>query len=507
MNRRSFLGLTAAGAAAAAVGVPRVLGSWAVAAAPQVARHPLPRIPVSSPDGLSLTAEPVRANLGAGVVDAWSLNGTVPSPTIRTRLGDTARIQLVNRLPEQTIVHWHGLAVPYEADGHPRWQIDPGQTYDYEFRIVNRAGTYWYHPHTHMRTAAQTYQGMGGLFIVEDEDEGSLELPRDEYEIPLIVQDKRLAGGLSLAYALGMGPDMMMGYLGDTAFANGVADPTVDVSRARYRLRILNACNARILELGLSTGEPLTLIGSDGGLLGAPVTVDRIMLGPAERADVIVDFSARRPGERVMLRSLPFEIPGMMMGMGMGMRGGRGGGGGRGMGRGRGMMGGGAGLPQGTGMDLVEFVVQEGPPISGPPLPERFSDVPTRGDITADTPRQTFRFQSMMMRHTINGLQFDMQRVDARIRRNQTEVWTFVNESDLPHPVHVHAGQFRVLSRSGGRNRLMPWEMGLKDTVLTLPGEQVDVAVRFFYPGTFLLHCHNLEHEDMGMMINYEVME
>jgi FtsP/CotA-like multicopper oxidase with cupredoxin domain len=352
-----------------------------------------------------------------------------------------------------------------------------------------------------MRTAAQTYMGMGGLLIVEDEDESSYALPRDEHEIPLIVQDKRLGGSLSLGYGLGMGPDMMMGYLGDTAFGNGVANPTVDVRRAPYRLRILNGSNARILDLGLSSGQPMTLIGSDGGLLGAPVPVDRVMLGPAERADVVVDFASRRPGERIMLRSLPFQIPGMMMGMGMG----RGGPMGRGMGRG--MMTGGGGLPQGTGMDLLELVVQEGPTESRPPLPTRFSEVPSRGEVTADTPRRTFRFNSMMMNHTINGLTFDMSRVDARVRRNQTEVWTFANDSELPHPVHVHAGQFRVLSRNGGRNRLMPWETGLKDTVLTLPGERVEVAVRFVYPGTFLLHCHNLEHEDMGMMINYEVTE
>jgi len=113
----------------------------------------------------------------------------------------------------------------------------------------------------------------------------------------------------------------------------------------------------------------------------------------------------------------------------------------------------------------------------------------------------------MMMNHTINGRTFDMVRVDERVRMNQTEVWTFVNESELPHPVHVHGGQFRVLSRTGGRARVMPWETGLKDTVLTLPGERVDAAVRFVYPGIFLLHCHNLEHEDMGMMINYEVVE
>jgi len=107
--------------------------------------------------------------------------------------------------------------------------------------------------------------------------------------------------------------------------------------------------------------------------------------------------------------------------------------------------------------------------------------------------------------HSINGLQFEMARVDARIPRMETQVWTFVNDGEVPHPVHAHAGQFRPLARRGGRGRLMPWETGLKDTILTMPGEAVDVAVRFYYEGLFLLHCHNLEHEDMDMMINFEV--
>ncbi|HSH75000.1 MAG TPA: multicopper oxidase domain-containing protein [Longimicrobiales bacterium] len=502
MDRRTFLGLAGAGAA---LGLPGDLGAIATPALRQAGRHPLVRPGSLSGERLTLTAAASRANVGPGTVDAWSLNGSVPSPTIRMRRGGTARIDLVNRLPEPTILHWHGLAVPYQADGHPRWAIDTGETYSYEFRVVNRAGTYWYHPHTHLLTASQTYKGMGGLFIVEDEEEEGYGLPRDELEIPLILQDKRLGAELSLSYQLGMGPDMMMGFLGDTPFANGVANPTADVRRARYRLRILNASNARIFDLAMSAGDSLTLIGSDGGLLGAPVRAERIMLAPAERADVIVDFAALRPGTRVMLRSKAFQIPGMMMGMGMG--GGGGGRMGRGMGRGGGMMGGAGGVPQGTEMDLVEFVVQEGRPDTGPPLPGRFAAVPDRGEVGSDTPRRTFRFDSVMMSHTINGRTFEMDGVHERIRLHRTEVWTFVNESELPHPVHVHADLFRVLARRGGRNRVMPWESGLKDTVLVLPGEQVDVAVRFAHPGVFLLHCHNLEHEDMGMMINFEVVE
>jgi len=450
---------------------------------------------------LTLTARPAQVQVGPGAVEAWTLNGSVPSPTIRVRQGQSARIELVNRLPEPTILHWHGLAVPYEADGHPRWAIDPGERYLYDFRVVNRPGTYWYHPHTHMRTSAQTYKGMGGFLLIEGDEAEEFGLPDAEHEILLVVQDKRLGGSLSLDYRLGMGPDMMIGYLGDTIFGNGIANPTVEVERTKYRLRILNGSSARILDIGLSSGDALTLVGADGGLLGAPARLERVMLAPAERAELVVDFSARRAGERILLRSFAFQIPGMMMGMGMGM----GMGGGRGRGMGRGGMGG--GLPQGTEMDLLELVVRDSPVDVGREIAPRFGDVPSRGDVRGDTPRRTFAFQSMMMNHTINGRTFDMERVDERIRVNETEVWTFVNESELPHPVHVHAGQFRVLSRAGGRARLMPWETGLKDTVLTLPGERVDVAVRFVYPGTFLLHCHNLEHEDMGMMINYEVVQ
>jgi FtsP/CotA-like multicopper oxidase with cupredoxin domain len=205
-----------------------------------------------------------------------------------------------------------------------------------------------------------------------------------------------------------------------------------------------------------------------------------------------------------------FDVPGGM-GMGMGMRGGRGGrGGGRG-GRGGGMMMGGGELQGQAEMDFLEFVVQDTRPEPGRPLPQRFAPVPERGEPSGDIPRQSFRFTSSMMgpggpMHAINGLQFEMLRVDARIGRMESEVWTFVNDSELPHPVHAHAGQFRPLSRTGGRGRLMPWETGLKDTVLVMPGESVDVMARFFYEGLYLLHCHNLEHEDMDMMINFEVV-
>ncbi|MGD2047404.1 MAG: multicopper oxidase family protein [Gemmatimonadota bacterium] len=509
MDRRSFIGLVGASAV-----LPSTLSGLERYFPQEARRHPLSRPPTTSADGFTMTARQAAVDVGPGSVQAYTINGTVPSPTIRTRQGERIRIDLVNQLSEPTIMHWHGLAVPQEADGHPRLAIDPGQTYSYDYPILNRAGTYWYHPHPHHRTAAQTYLGLGGFLIVADDEEDGYELPSGDYELPLMLQDKRLGGGLSLSYDVAR-HDLMHGLIGDTAVTNGVVDATVDVSRTRYRLRIANGCNARILNLGLSNGASMTVIGSDGGLVDAPTHVDRILLAPAERADVVVDFSGASPGERVMLRSFTFDVPGMMgmggMGRGGGGRGGRGGGGrgGRGGRGGMGMMGG--DVQGATEMDFLEFVVQDARPEAGPPLPARFAPVPDRGEPTGSTPRQTFTFTSSMMgpggpMHAINGLQFEMLRVDARIPRMESQIWTFVNDSQLPHPVHAHAGQFRPISRTGGRGRLMPWEDGLKDTILILPGESVDVMARFYYEGLYLLHCHNLEHEDMDMMINFEVV-
>jgi len=502
VRRRAFLGAVGGGAGYAALTglVPaRVV---ARAAGQSIERHPLPRLAAASGVGLELVAQPAVVDIGVARTRSWTLNGVAPGPTIRLERGRTARIDLVNRLDEPTILHWHGLTVPQEADGHPRLAIDPGARYAYEFEVRDRAGTYWYHPHTHRRTAPQTYMGMAGLLIVGDDEERALALPDGEREIPLVLQDKRLAGGTSLEYDGGMGPDLMTGYLGDTPFGNGVAHPTLDVRRTTYRLRILNGSNARIFELGLSDGSDLIVIGSDGGLLDAPLRTSRLLLANGERADVLVDLSRRRPGDRVLLRSWAFDVPGMM-GMMAGMRGRMGG---RRGGAGGGMMGRMGGVGQGTEMDLLELVVRPSEPDPGPPLPARLSSLPER-PVDADTPRRTFRFQSLMMSHTINGRSFELGRVDERVPIGRTEIWSFVNESELPHPVHVHVGQLRVLAREGGRGRVMPWERGLKDTVLTFPGERVDVAVRFdAYPGLFLLHCHNLEHEDMGMMSNFEVV-
>ena len=482
IDRRTFIELLGAGAIAA----PLSRGGT-----PDRSRLPLAIPPTVTAQDLTLTAGQAATDHGS----AWALNGTVPSPTIRVQQGETARILLRNELTEDTILHWHGLNVPEAADGHPRLAIGPGGTYRYEFPVVDRAGLYWYHPHTHRRTAPQVYKGMAGFLIVEDDEERALELPSGEFELPILLQDKRVSDGDAFDFRPSMGPDVMLGYLGDTPFANGTPDATVEVRRGVYRLRLLNGSNARIFDLGLSSGDPMVLIGTDGGLLEASASVDRVMMGTGERVDLLVDFSRFEAGDRVTLRSFEFDIPNMMRpGMGMGR--------GRRMGRGH-MYG--MGAPQGAEMDLVEFVVSDGRGPELRPVPERLSRIGAHR-ITDDSPTRSFVFNSSMMVHTINGQQFDMERVDARVALGRPESWSLVNDSTVPHPVHVHAGQFRVRRRTGGRGRVMPWETGLKDTVLLWPGESVEISVAFNdYPGLFLFHCHNLDHEDQGMMGNFTV--
>jgi FtsP/CotA-like multicopper oxidase with cupredoxin domain len=236
-------------------------------------------------------------------------------------------------------------------------------------------------------------------------------------------------------------------------------------------------------------------VGNDGGLLERPVEVTSLFMGVGERLDLLLDLSDRQVGDRVSLLSLPFTIPGSMgggMGRGMGGRGGMGG-----------MMA--EANRQGEPLELVEFRVTESAR-ERRRIPQRLLPLPPAPDQSGVLRQRHFRFDSRMMNHTINGRTFDMDRIDERVPFDETEIWTFENVSGFPHPVHLHATHFRVLSRTGGRGRVFPWEEGRKDTVLVWPGERVEVALRFTaHRGLFLLHCHNLEHEDHGMMMNFLV--
>jgi FtsP/CotA-like multicopper oxidase with cupredoxin domain len=496
MRRRDFLRAAAAGSLAGP-SASTLLAACASRTARLADRVTAPFTPLYvpaavSPENLTLTARQVTAEIARGVSSPILTWGDGPvGPTIEARTGQRATIVMRNELDEPTIAHWHGLRPPESSDGHPRLQVGRGEHYAYDFLVREPAGLYWYHSHAHARTAPQVYLGLAGLFIVRDDAEEALRLPSGTRELALVLQDKRQAPDGRLVYGP-VGHEMMEGFLSDQPFVNGVRFPRIEVEAGRYRLRVLAAANARIFRLGLSSGAPLTLIGADAGLLQAPVELPWIDLGTGERADLLVDFSGLPPGTTVRLRSLEFPSPGGM-GMGRGT-----------MGRGRMMMGGQAQLPQGAELDLAEFVVT-GAGLPSDPVPSRLARIDRLDPASADRER-VFRFDSRMMLHTINGRIFEMDRVDERVRFGATEIWRFINDGPFPHPVHMHAVHFQVLSRTGGRARVFPWERGWKDTVLVFPGEAVDVIMRFDgHRGLFLLHCHNLEHEDLGMMLNFQL--
>lgn len=448
------------------------------------------------------------------------LSDSYLGPILRLRKGQKVRIHFQNELSEASIIHWHGLLVPAEMDGHPKYAIGPGESYLYEFEVKNQAGTYWFHPHPHGRTGAQVYQGLAGLFIVTDEDEQALDLPVGEYDLPLVLQDRvfdaenqflyqaetsgasGMMGGMNHGH-MGGGMDgmmtQMMGQLGDRILVNGHPDATLDVATRVYRLRLLNGSNARIYKLAWEDGAPLTVIGTDDGLLERPVQKEYVTLAPGARVELWVDFSQDAVGMERILRSLSFsgvEMGNMMDAMES------------------------SSLTQGIDLPILTArVVRED--AEGRTLPEHlvaFEKLDPTAAVNADNPRR-IELSMQNMQWTLNGRLFEMDAVaaDEQVQLNELELWEFVNVPGqgmmadfMAHPMHIHGVHFQVVERQVDPAYLAGWESvsagyvdeGWRDTVLVMPGERVRVLLRFSEPGTFLYHCHNLEHEDGGMMRN-----
>jgi FtsP/CotA-like multicopper oxidase with cupredoxin domain len=457
VTRRTFLrvALVSVGAATVA-GVPMpVLAARGGGGKGTVTRYPLEVPPTVSPTNFPLTAAPGVADLGGGKMSSvLAYNGFFPGPTLRANRGDSATITLQNDLSDETITHWHGMIVDHANDGHPISVVAPGASYSYRFPIVQRACMNWYHPHPHMLTGKQVCLGLAGAFIVNDAEEAALGLPSGAYEVPLIVRDANLDRAGNLIYN-----PTSSGFLGKIPLVNGTRDPYLNVDTALYRFRVLNGANARIFRLALSNGAPFTIIGNDGGLLETAETAGQIEFGNGERLDLLVDFRGLSVGTKVMLRDVN------------------------------------------AGWDLLEFNVARQVSVGG--------SIPT-GTLSAiselSNPVRTrdFSFDGMTR---INGLEYDLNRIDFQVPFDEIELWRFTTNGNAPHPVHVHGASFQVQSRSGGRGIVFPWEGGWKDTVLLLDGETVEVFIRFEdYRGLYLVHCHKLEHEDHGMMSNFEVV-
>jgi blue copper oxidase len=435
-------------------------------------------------------------------------------PIIRVKHGEKIRIHLNNALREPTIIHWHGLHVPPEMDGHPRNAIGPGKSYVYDLEIKNRAGTYWFHPHPHQRTGFQVYAGLAGLFLVSDEEESAASLPSGEFDVPLVIQDRTFNAANELVYTTSP-MDQMSGVLGDHILVNGQSDYALNVATRAYRFRVLNGSNSRVYKLAWEDGSPLVVIATDGGLLERPVRRNFVTLGPGERIELWTDFSTRRVGSELKLKSLAFSgaESAMMGGMMSGMMGGMG----------RGMVSGGtAALPNGAEFTILRLRVDRDIR-DKTPLPERLSTIRRfRLDeaVNSQNPRAFGIAMRGMMNWTINGRLFEMESVASNeiVKLHTLEAWEFDNQTSsmaqMAHPMHIHGGSFQILERWIAPQFEGVWESvragyvdeGWKDTVLLWPGERVRLLMRFDdFPGLFMYHCHNLEHEDLGLMRNYKI--
>jgi FtsP/CotA-like multicopper oxidase with cupredoxin domain len=338
--------------------------------------------------------------------------------------------------------------------------VGPGGTYTYDFPIVQRASLNFYHPHPHMLTGEQVCLGLAGAFVIRDGEEDALSLPQGlPYEVPLVIRDASFDKKGNLAYN-----PTSSGFVGKVPLVNGTLSPVLNVDQGVYRLRVLNGSNARVFKLALSNGAPFTIIGNDGGLLANPVKETAIELGMAERLDLLVDFSTLAAGQAITLRCTAARWDLLRL-----------------VGTGK------AGLAYPLPAPTDVLSVFENLSLTGPVEPTR-----------------TFTFDGMSR---INGLEYDHHRIDFTVPYGVVERWRFSTGGNAPHPVHVHGASFQVVARRGGRGRLFSWEGGWKDTVLLNDRETVDVLVRFnHYAGKYVMHCHQLEHESMGMMTNFEVV-
>lgn len=480
---------------------------------------PMAEIDLRAP--LELSAQATQSNLFPGPATAvWAYAartaaGEALNPLLRARRGDSIDVGLRNRLNEDTTVHWHGLHVDEANDGSGLHPVAAGASRRYRLRVDNRAGLYWYHAHPHGRTGAQLQRGLAGLLLVEDEEELALRqrlgLRWGERDLPLMIADKQVDARNAIVYKDGADD-----WIGNRVLVNWTPEPYLDVIPAWYRFRLANVCNARMLRacfLHEDKPLPMLLIGGDGGLLERAWPIDDLFLAPAQRADVLVDFGALAPGAKAVLRSLDYvameneDESGAFAPDPMGDHPGA--------------------VAMGEPLDLMELRVIEcatqRPPARLPSL-DAMSAVPPPPD-TAGWPVRALRLRmDEQGRWFINDWNFHLSGHEPAftVKRGTREVWEIRNSmTSMPHPMHLHGFQFRVVSRAisppdiRGRqvaaNGLTAQDLGWSDTVVVWPGEIVRLAIDFSQPFSgvqrYMLHCHNLEHEDMGMMLTFAVAD
>jgi spore coat protein A, manganese oxidase len=460
----------------------------------------------------------------------WGYEGSYPGPTIEVESGERVFIKWINNLPDKhlfpvdytvhgahadvpdvrTVVHVHGASVEPESDGYPdAWftngfvKVGPKFKKEvYQYDNNQRSVTQWYHDHTIGITRLNIYAGLAGFYLIRDQRERSLNLPSGKYDIPLMIQDRSFNKNGSLYYpnqqdppVKGLETSLVAEFFANTILVNGKVFPYLKVEPRKYRFRLLNGSNSRFYRIKLDSGQLMYQISTDSGLMEYPIGIDEILLAPAERADVIIDFTNLEGKNIIMTNDAPAPFP--------------------------------AGDPANAVGTVMQFRVSL--PLSSidtsviPHYMEPFKKI-------SEQSASNVRYLTLNDNMDQYGREFmllDNKRWDAPITENpklgSTEIWYLINLTDDTHPIHIHLIDFQILDRrdfdvdkynkegvifyTGPTISPEPQERGEKDTVRANPKQVTRIIMKFGpYSGLYVWHCHILEHEDWEMMRPYMVI-
>ena len=464
----------------------------------------------------------------------WGYEGRYPGPTIEARTDEAVSVRWENRLPKdhlfpidphvhgamppaaavRTVTHLHGARTPSSDDGLPERWMKSGKSATYVYPNHQQAATLWYHDHALGITRLNNYAGLSGFYLLRDEEEQKLNLPSGPHELCLLVQDRVLDEKAQLVYRPTNDdgtprPPGTWGpaFFGNVPVVNGGIYPYLDVEPRLYRLRLLNASNSRFYNFYFNTAKspydipsilPLYQIGSDGGLLPRSVKLQKLLLGPAERADLLIDLSAANGKTVTLCNDAVSPYPGWHL----------------------------AEPLYATLNELMQFRVRL--PMSDSKtfsIPQAMSFTPLQDSPELRTRdfllQEVFDKTGQTLGVRINGKGYD-EPMSETVKLGSIEKWRFINATDDSHPIHLHLVQFQIVERQGydpialrskeiklvGKSRKPAAnETGWKDTAVVNPGEVLTIIIRFDgYKGRFVYHCHMLEHEDNDMMRPYEVV-
>jgi spore coat protein A, manganese oxidase len=530
ITRRTFLGRSSLLAATLAAGKERLLGAMAHAMPtmpvaldvttlaqfvdplpiPEIAQsqgqRPSPADPKRSVPFYRIQARAISSKVHRDLPPTrlWSFGTSTPGPTFETHSGEPLLVEWVNALPNEhflpidhtihgaeedkpavrTVVHLHGAKTAPESDGYPEDWIVPGKSSLYYYPNQQEAAMLWYHDHALGINRLNVYAGLFGAFFIRDGVEEALPLPKGKYEVPLTLYDRLLTRDGQLLYLVSPDPKSpwVPEIFGNAILVNGKLFPYLEVEPRRYRFRILNASNARFYHLSFSNDAPFHQIGTDQGLLPAPVPLTEVEIAPAERADLVIDFSEHR-GAQLVLMNQAFVV--------------------------------------------MQFRVSSGKAIETSSLPSALRPIPKIPESQAVATRLLTLDEYVNKADNPILLLLNASRWKLPITEKpvlgSTEIWSFVNPTNDPHPIHLHLVRFQILDRQPYEPWLFqlkrelhflgppkppdPSEAGWKDTVRAHPRMVTRIIVPFDgFTGRYVWHCHILEHEDNEMMRPYEVV-